>query len=137
MAISPYREVDAVLSYAVTRIPSNKILMGMPNYAYDWKTPWKQGDTASTITNERALDIAISNGSNILFDNSAQAPYFTYTDNQGNSRVVWFEDARSISARLDLVTKYNLAGVSYWTINNFFPVNWAVLTNKFTVKKVI
>lgn len=135
MAISPYREVAAVISYAVTRIPSEKILMGMPNYAYDWKTPWSQGDTANTITNISALDLAIDNGANILFDNSAQAPYFNYTDSQGNSRIVWFEDARSISARLDLVTQYNLAGVSYWTINNFFPVNWAVLTSKFNIKK--
>ena len=135
MAISPYREVAAVISYAVTRIPSEKILMGMPNYAYDWKTPWSQGDTANTITNIAALDLAIDNGANILFDNSAQAPYFNYTDSQGNSRIVWFEDARSISARLDLVTQYNLAGVSYWTINNFFPVNWAVLTSKFNIKK--
>ena len=135
MAISPYREVAAVISYAVTRIPSEKILMGMPNYAYDWKTPWSQGDTANTITNIAALDLAIDNGANILFDNSAQAPYFNYTDSQGNSRIVWFEDARSISARLDLVTQYNLAGVSYWTINNFFPVNWAVLTSRFNIKK--
>ena len=137
MAISPYREVDAVLSYAVTRIPSEKILMGMPNYAYDWRTPWRQGDTANTITNNTALELALNNGAQIQFDNSAQAPYFTYTDNEGNNRVVWFEDAKSIDARLNLVTKYNLAGVSYWTINNFFPVNWAVLTNKFNVKKVL
>jgi spore germination protein len=137
MAISPYREVDAVLSYAVTRIPSEKILMGMPNYAYDWRTPWRQGDTANTITNNTALELALNNGAQIQFDNSAQAPYFTYTNNEGNNRVVWFEDAKSIDARLNLVTKYNLAGVSYWTINNFFPVNWAVLTNKFNVKKVL
>ena len=137
MAISPLREVEAVISYAVTRIPSNKILMGMPNYAYDWATPWKQGDSANTITNTRALEIALENGSNIMFDNSAQAPYFNYVDNRGNSRVVWFEDARSIDARLNLVTKYKLAGVSYWTINNFYPVNWSVLTNKFNVTKVL
>ena len=137
MAISPYREVDAVLSYAVTRIPSEKILMGMPNYAYDWRTPWRQGDTANTITNNAAIELALNNGAQIQFDNSAQAPYFTYTDSEGNNRVVWFEDAKSIDARLNLVTKYNLAGVSYWTINNFFPVNWAVLTSKFNVKKVL
>lgn len=136
-AISPLREVEAVISYAVTRIPSNKILMGMPNYAYDWETPWRQNDVANTITNTRALELALDNGANIMFDNSAQAPYFNYVDNRGNTRVVWFEDAKSLDARLNLVTKYKLAGVSYWTINNFFPVNWAVLTSKFKIVKVI
>ncbi len=137
MAVSPLREMEAVISYAVTRIPSEKILMGMPNYAYDWITPWKQGDVANTITNKRALEIALDNGSNIMFDNSAQTPYFNYIDGSGNTRVVWFDDARSIDAKLDLVAKYNLAGVSYWTINNFFPANWAVLSNKFNITKVL
>lgn len=137
MAISPLSEVEAVISYAVTRIPSNKILMGMPNYAYDWVIPYQQGTSANTITNMRALDIALDNGASIMFDPKAQAPYFNYVDSEGRTRVVWFDDARSIDARLNLVTKYNLAGVSYWTINNFYPVNWTVLSNKFNITKVL
>lgn len=137
MAISPLSEVEAVISYAVTRIPSEKILMGMPNYAYDWVIPYQQGTSANTITNTRALEIAIENGANIMFDTRSASPYFNYTDNDGRTRVVWFDDARSIDARLDLVTKYNLAGVSYWTINNYYPVNWAVLNSKFNVVKLV
>lgn len=137
MAISPLSEVEAVISYAVTRIPSNKILMGMPNYAYDWVIPFVQGTSANTITNTRALEIALENGATIMFDERSASPYFNYTDSEGRTRVVWFDDARSIDAKLDLVTKYNLAGVSYWTINNFNPVNWAILSNKFNVEKVL
>jgi len=137
MAISPLSEVEAVISYAVTRIPSYKILMGMPNYAYDWATPYEPGTSATTITNTRALEIAIENGATIMFDEKSQAPYFNYTDANGVTRVVWFDDARSIDARLNLVSKYNLAGVSYWTINNFYPVNWSVLSNKFDVTKIL
>ena len=137
MAISPYSEVEAVISYAVTRIPSNKILMGMPNYAYDWATPWKEGDVATTITNTRALETALDYGATIMFDSKAQAPYFNYTNSDGQRRIVWFDDARSIDARLNLVTKYNLAGVSYWTINNFYPINWSVLNSKFNVIKTL
>ena len=137
MAISPLSEVEAVISYAVTRIQSNKILMGMPNYAYDWTLPWRQGNSATTLTNTRALELALDTGSTIKFDERAQSPYFNYTDLNGISHVVWFDDARSISARLDLVTKYNLAGVSYWTINNFYPINWNIINSKFNVKKII
>ena len=136
MAISPLSEVEAVVSYAVTRIPSNKILMGMPNYAYDWALPWKEGNVANTISNTRALEIALDRGSTIYFDLKAQAPYFNYVDDNGVSRVVWFDDARSIDARLNLVEKYNLAGVSYWTINNFSAVQWSTLSNKYDVKKL-
>ena len=137
MAISPLSEVEAVISYAVTRIPSEKILMGMPNYAYDWTLPYTPGTAASTLTNTRALELAIENNAMILFDQKAQAPYFNYIDTSGKNHVVWFDDARSISSRLSLVSKYNLAGVSYWTINNFDATNWAVLTSMYQVKKLL
>lgn len=137
MAVSPLSEMEAVISYAVTRIPSQKILMGMPNYAYDWIIPWKQGTSATTLTNNRALELAIERGVNIMWNERSATPYFNYTDDSGTAHVVWFDDARSIQAKLGLVTKYNLAGVSYWTINNFMASNWAVLDSMFNVTKVL
>lgn len=135
MAISPLREVERVISYATTRIPSKKILMGMPNYAYSWKIPYRQGSVADTISNTRALEIAIEKGATINFDTRAQSPYFNYIDDDGNNRVIWFDDARSISSRLNLVNKYRLAGVSYWTINNYYNVNWQILSSMFNIVK--
>lgn len=136
-AISPLREVEAVISYAVTRIPSEKILMGMPNYAYNWTLPFTQGSSATVLTNVQAVNLAFERGATINFDTSEYAPYFNYVDDDGKEHVVWFDDARSIDARLDLVTKYNLAGVSYWTINNYSAINYSILNNKFQIKKVL
>ena len=137
MAVSPLSEMEAVISYAVTRIPANKILMGMPNYAYDWTLPWTQGNSATTLSNNRALGLALDKGSSIMWDNKSATPYFNYTDESGITHVVWFDDARSIDAKLRLVSKYNLAGVSYWTINNYMTVNWVVLDSLYNIKKVI
>ena len=135
MAIAPYNEVEAVIKYAVSRIPSEKILMGMPNYAYDWQLPWRKGDAATTLSNRQALNLALDSGSNILFDTKAQAPYFTYT-RDGQEHIVWFEDALSISNRIALVEKYNLAGLSYWTVNNFNAVNWSIVSDMYNVTKL-
>ena len=41
MAVSPLNQVRRVLNYAVTAIPPEKILMGMPNYGYDWMLPYR------------------------------------------------------------------------------------------------
>ena len=50
-AIAPINEVRRVLDYAVTAIPRNKILMGMPTYGRDWKLPFVAGTSiASTIS---------------------------------------------------------------------------------------
>lgn len=135
-AISPKNLVEKVIAYATTLIPSQKILMGMPNYAYDWTLPYRPNTAATTLTNLQALELARRYGSNISFDTLAQAPYFEYYTTDGTRHIVWFDDARSIDSRLDLVTKYNLAGISIWTINNFNPVLWSVINNKFIVKKL-
>ncbi len=135
-AISPYPEIERVIAYAVTRIPANKILMGMPNYAYDWTLPYTPGTSARTITNKQAYEIAFENNAMIMFDPRSKAPYFNYTKD-GVSHIVWFDDALSIGSRLDLVTKYGLAGLSYWTINNFDATNWTVVSDTFKIAKVI
>ena len=136
-AISPYSEIKKVLTYAVTAIPSNKILMGFSNYAYDWTLPFVQGEPATTLSNISALELAINTSSTIKFDELSQSPYFNYRDKNGNNHIVWFENARSVQSRLTLVNDFNLAGISYWTINNFFNANYLVLNNMFNVIKFI
>lgn len=136
MAVAPANQVKRVLDYAVTEIPSRKILMGMPNYGYDWNIPYVEGTAASSISNVGAVDLAREVGSFINFDNVQKAPYFNYW--QGSQEhVVWFDDARSTYERLKFVEEYDLGGVSCWTINQFFPQNWLVLNAMYNVKKVI
>ncbi len=135
-AVAPINEVERVISYAVGEIPPQKIMMGIPNYGYDWTIPYREGTAARTISNTGAINLAVSRGATVEFDPVAKAPYFYYTDDEGNRHVVWFEDARSIRAKLELVDKYGLRGVTYWTVNSYFPQNWAVLDSMFDVRKV-
>ena len=135
-AVAPVNLVERVLQYAVSVIPSKKILMGIPNYGYDWTLPFVKGTAARSISNTEAVDIAAKVGAQIQYDTVAQAPFFNYYD-KGHKHEVWFEDARSIEAKLKLVKKYSLAGVSYWNLNGFFPQNWLVLNSMYDVKKVL
>lgn len=137
MAVAPLNAVRRVLDYAVTAIPKNKILMGIPNYGYDWTLPYKQGTSATTLSNVGAVNLAAKVGAVIQYDNISQAPYFNYYDSNGREHIVWFEDARSINAKLKLVNEFSLGGVSYWTIGQYFPQNWLVLSSLYDIKKVI
>lgn len=137
LAVAPLNEVRRVLDYAVSVIPNEKIFMGIPNYGYDWTLPYTAGTAARTVTNTGAVDLANRVGANIQYDYQAQAPYFRYYDANGVQHEVWFEDARSIRAKLGTVYLYGLGGVSYWTINRFFPQNWLILSSLYNVKKVL
>lgn len=136
-AVAPINEVARVLNYAVTAIPRDKILMGMPNYGYDWTLPYRPGTAARTVTNIGAINLAASNNARIQYDATSQAPFFYYYDNSGRRHVVWFDDARSIDARLRLVERFRLGGVSYWTINSFFNQQWLVLDSLFNINKIL
>ncbi len=137
MAVAPIDQVRRVLDYATTVIPSRKIMMGMPNYGYDWTLPFVQGSAAKTITNTQAVTIAANNGAVIEYDQKSQSPFFNYYDNQGKQHEVWFDDARSIQARLRLIDDYNLAGLSYWTVDRLFRTQFLVLSAMYTINKVL
>jgi len=137
-AIAPINEVRRVLDYAVTAIPPKKILMGMPTYGRDWKLPFVKGETiAQTVSPPQAVLRAARYNANIQYNTIYQAPYYYYTDEQGIRHIVWFEDARSVRAKYNLVKEYGLRGVSYWELMSPFPQNWLVLEANFRVRKII
>ena len=135
MAVAPINMVRNVLEYAVTEIPPEKISMGIPNYGYDWELPYERGVTrAKTIGNIEAVRIAISRGVEIKFDEVAMTPYFNY-DSNGITHEVWFEDARSIQAKYDLLKELNLRGPGFWQIMQLFRTNWLLLEDNFFIAK--
>ena len=137
MAVSPIENVRRVLDYGVTAIEPSKIYMGMPNYGYDWPLPFVQGVTrAPSIGNVEAVEIAARYGATILYDEASQAPHFNYFNEGWTEHEVWFEDARSVRAKLALVPEYGLAGVGYWNLMRPFPQNWQVLNALYEIRRV-
>lgn len=135
-AIAPVNKVRDVIDYAVTVIPRDKILMGVPLYGRDWEVPWVEGTIAETISPKDAVRLAAQKGVSIQYNETYQAPFFHYVDENGQRHEVWFEDARSMQAKYNVVKDYNLRGASYWVLGIIFPQNWAVLQDNFTVRKL-
>ncbi|NLL56711.1 MAG: LysM peptidoglycan-binding domain-containing protein [Clostridiales bacterium] len=136
LPVSPINLVEQVLRYAITEMPAQKILMGQNLYGYDWRLPYVQGQQiARAISPQFAISLARQYNAAILYDNVAQAPYFYYTDNNGIRHIVWFEDARSIQAKFDLIKRLNLRGISYWKLGLPFPQNWLLLADNFNITK--
>ena len=135
MAVAPIRNVENVVKFAATQMPSIKILMGVPNYGYDWPTPVTPSTPGKAIGNTTAVELARRHNQAISFDEEAQTPFFEYYNESGKRHEVWFEDARSAKAKLELAAKHNLAGFSYWTVNRFWPQNWLILDSMYDVAK--
>ena len=135
-AVSPIDKVREKLAYMITIINAHNILLGLSNYGFDWRLPFAQGAPAEIIPHIEAAERAQRMGAMVNYNEALQSPYFNYINLTGSTHEVWYEDARSMRVKLDLVYEYDLAGVSIWTIMNPFPGFSEALNQLFTVFKV-
>lgn len=137
MAVAPINKVREVVEYAVSEINPRKIYMGMPNYGYDWTLPYIKGESrAESISNPEAVDRAFRNNAEIMFDEVAQSPWYRYKSYDNDLHEVWFEDAPSIQAKVELAMEFDLAGISYWNIMRPFLQNWMLVSNMVNINKI-
>jgi len=140
MAVSPFNKVEEVVQYAVSRIPNEKLVLGVPNYGYNWKLPFIQGESrAYSIGNTQAVELAREKRAAIEFDETAAAPYFNYYDRVNGSaeeHEVWFEDADSIASLISLVEEYGLDGIGVWNGTRWFAPLWQVINATYPIRKI-
>jgi spore germination protein YaaH len=110
--VASYPWVESVIKYALTTMPSSKILLGLPAYGYDWNTTTNTGNKA--VTWKSIPNLISTTGAVAQWDSVAQSPYFYYTDSTGNNHTVWYENTQSITAKTKLVNTYNLGGIGMW-----------------------
>ncbi|PIC76478.1 spore gernimation protein [Sporosarcina sp. P19] len=136
-AVSPIGPVTKVVEYAVSQIPNEKVFLGQNLYGYDWTAPFGQSDSkaARALSPRMATNLAIEQNVAIEYDALAQAPHYTYYDETGTEHEVWFEDARSINEKFNLLKKFKLRGIMYWKLGLAFPQNWLLLEDRFTIRK--
>jgi spore germination protein len=137
--ISSIYNVDLFLSYISQSISTEKVILGLATIGYDWELPFYINvSSVSSLTLESAINLARNEDAVILFDEVSQTPYFRYTFNNTTNQVahiVWFIDARSINALLDLGVKYNVQGVSIWNITIYNPQLWLIINSQYEIMK--
>lgn len=98
-------------------IPDEKLLLGVPLYTRVWsETP----DGAGGVTvSSKAIGmkdqdaLLLDKAPEYLFDDRSGQMTASYVE-EGTVKMIWMEDDASIQARLQLINKYNLAGIASW-----------------------
>lgn len=130
MPVSPTPSIRRVLDYTVSAIPPEKVYMGISNYGYDWTLPYIRNESkAKSLSNVEAVTLASMMKAEILYSGEYEAPYYFFIDENQKEHEVWFEDARSIAAKLALIDEYRLYGGLYWNITRPNPQNLATLSS--------
>jgi len=121
--IAPTDWVDDVLAFVVRQVPPERVVLGLPGHAYDWGS----GAQAKDLMFTEAEQLAENTGSKVHWNADAQVPWFAYTDADGLEHEVWFEDAPSLAAKLEVAHDYDVGGIFLWRLGGEDPRTWAVL----------
>lgn len=116
------------LDYAISVIPRNKILLGIPAYGYDWSN---QATKMIPMRDIPAL-IAKTQG-RVLWSDPAVEPYFYYWQGR-NKHTVWFENEISTKIRLGFIKTYRIRGIAIWRLGYETKSFWQSLIAKFKLK---
>lgn len=104
--------VTKVVDYAVSKIPPEKIVLGIPAFGYDWPANGGQG---KSIVHDDVAALSLAKGARILWDERAQTPYFNYQDGEDH-HIVWFENYASLAAKVKLARRRGLGGIVIWRL---------------------
>ena len=121
-AIAPLPSIVEVLDYAAqSGVPGQKLLLGISTAAYDWPISGPEPRRAQVYSGQEAVAVAVDHFAEIRYDSEAEAPWFRYTDESGVRREVWFQDARSLLAKLCLARDRGLRGIGFWHLALISP----------------
>ncbi|OZU87363.1 sporulation protein [Virgibacillus indicus] len=134
--VAPISAVRNTLKFALKKMDSSKVILGIPLYGYNWTLPYNPDVSATAISNQDAIDLAMKYNAPINYSEEDETPNFYYVDEAGRNHVVWFEDSRSIAAKMQLVREYQLQGIGAWQIGLGFTQGPWLLTKFFKIRKV-
>lgn len=113
--------VESVVKYATSQVESKKLILGIGLYGYDWPS----GQKGKTV--DLAQVKSLSQGGQ-GWSEEHYAPYLTYTDGDGLKHEVWFENQKSVTGKLEVAKKYNLAGIALWRLGLIPAEVWSGVT---------
>ena len=124
--IAGYNWVKKALEYAQTRVPTDKILLGIALYGREWAN---DGGNLQARTMPYPETRSLLNRLSLIpqWDEKYRSPWFEYRTG-GTLRSVWYENARSIQEKLRLLERYRLRGFAAWRLGMEDPHIWSMVS---------
>lgn len=99
----------------------NKIIMAYPLYGYEWET--FTAEFGSQIKRgwyqmaswKRTKELISEKNLEVNWDELSMSPWVTFEE-EGKIRQIYFENERSLRAKLDLVKQNQLSGFGFWAL---------------------
>lgn len=117
-------DISLYLTKYIEQVDRQKLLLGIPFYGYEWQTTSTDaqaqtypntGHTASyQYVSELLTDPTIT-ALQQWWNEAALSPYITYQED-GEFYTIYYDDARSLKYKLDLVNQLDMGGIAIWAL---------------------
>lgn len=126
--------MNRVTGYTITKMPAEKVVAAISVFGFDFNLTTGQN---TYVTYEMAAELAERYNQSITFDQDTLTPMFSYTDEQGNAHEVWFENAQSLIAKLNLAWQQGISGVAFWRLGMEDPAVWPQIASDIVIRKIV
>lgn len=113
--ICPTFWLKDIIKFARSQIPVKKIRIALPLHGYDWSK--KKTNSVSFKTAGKLID---KFKAKLKWDRESQTPYFSYYEKR-IKHDVWFENNKSISAKIKLIKRYKIQHIAFWHLGILDP----------------
>ena len=123
--------VEKGIQDTIAEVPAQRVINAVPFYTRLWKT--EAGSLSSeAIGMDTAQEVVNTNNAQVYWDSDVSQNYGSF-EKDGCTYQIWIEDSQSIAAKVQLVQKYNLAGVAAWKLGFENSSIWQVITDNLSV----
>ncbi|MNI06885.1 Spore germination protein YaaH [compost metagenome] len=130
----PWMESSLTRLLREDKIPPSKLVLGVPFYTRVWTEETKEGKTkvkSEAYSMAGVQKLIKDKKLTPVFKPEAGQNYVEYSEGAKRYRI-WIEDEISMKSRIDLVNKYDLAGVASWRRGFERPEIWQVIQDTLT-----
>lgn len=112
-------------------VPADKVVLGLGNYAYDWKDGELAGASinyqSAVVQAKESFDPQDPSVARITLDPKSLNPFYSYFDDSGARHTVWMLDAASLFNQWLLAYSYKPRGAALWYLGSEDPGVWNIL----------
>lgn len=129
--ISSQDWIEKALDNLASKVPEEKIILGMAAYGYDWTD---KGDDNQSLSYNETTALASTTGADINFDDGTYNLNFAYTDDGNTVHQVYFTDAATQFNIMRFGCEYNVAGFGLWRLGSEDDRLWQFYNKDLTRK---
>jgi spore germination protein YaaH len=121
--VSEY-DIQTAVEKALTMMPAEKIILGVPLYGYEWETigndprsPVIPGTGLIASSLRVSQLVASCSTCSVKLDPVAEEKYLIYKDTDtGSYHQIFYPDQEVMKDKIEFVQKYNLGGIALWAL---------------------